>query len=82
MILYMFVTVVLISRGKINAREYVESLPISTIVSTVLSKKAAITRLCNVCKSDVNRANTLPADIEPLSHHVLVLLVQGLMRHQ
>ena len=49
-------TVVLISRGKINAREYVESLPISTIVSTVLSKKAAITRLCNVCKSDVNRA--------------------------
>ncbi|XP_052093231.1 E3 ubiquitin-protein ligase TRIM36-like [Mytilus californianus] len=48
--------VVLVSRNRINAREYIESLPTSTLISTVLSKKAARTRLCNVCNSDLNKA--------------------------
>lgn len=48
--------VVLISRSRINVREYIESLPTSTLISTILGKKAARTRLCSVCKSDTSRA--------------------------
>lgn len=48
--------VALISRNRFNVREYIESLPTSTLISTILSRKAARTRLCSVCKSDSNKA--------------------------
>lgn len=45
---------VVIPRGKGKTREYVEQLPINTLVSTILSKSGKYTRTCRDCKQDLN----------------------------
>ena len=45
---------VVIPRGKAKTREYVEQLPINTLVSTILSKSEKYTSSCRDCKQDLN----------------------------
>ena len=48
--------VIVISRGRFNVKQFVESLPTSTLISTIFSERAVKTRLCNGCKNNSNHA--------------------------